>query len=194
MIVIRADANSKIGMGHVMRCTAIADRLREKGEQVCFLVADENPVPLLQGKGIPCHVLHTDYSHMEEETRKQSFHTEPIPWETHVEWLKGVLQNKDRHLYICLHGDTPVGMYRLDRISEETFEISYSIAQACRERGYGRAMLKEGEAFFLAAHPDVKKLTARVKDKNAASCRLFEELGYEKIQEEGFCCYRKQED
>lgn len=70
MIVIRADANSKIGMGHVMRCTAIADRLREKGEQVCFLVADENPVPLLQGKGIPCHVLHTDYSHMEEETGK----------------------------------------------------------------------------------------------------------------------------
>lgn len=130
----------------------------------------------------------------EEETRKQSFHTEPIPWETHVKWLKEVLQNKDRHLYICLHGDTPVGMYRLDRISEGTFEISYSIAQACRERGYGRAMLKEGEAFFLAAHPDVKKLTARVKDKNAASCRLFEELGYEKIQEEGFCCYRKQED
>ena len=67
MIVIRADANSKIGMGHVMRCLSVAKKLMEKGEQVLFLTADENPAPVLLREKIPYRVLHTDYSRMEEE-------------------------------------------------------------------------------------------------------------------------------
>lgn len=69
MIVIRADANSKIGMGHVMRCLSVAERLRRMGERVCFLTADESAVALLQDRRYEVRVLHTDYSHMEEETQ-----------------------------------------------------------------------------------------------------------------------------
>lgn len=66
MIVIRADANSQIGMGHVMRCLSVAERLRRMGEQVCFLTADESAVDLLWDRGYEVRVLHTDYSRMEE--------------------------------------------------------------------------------------------------------------------------------
>lgn len=68
MIWIRADANKEIGAGHVMRCISIAMELKKTyGERVCFLVADENPVPLLEARGLEYKVLHSDYAKPEEE-------------------------------------------------------------------------------------------------------------------------------
>lgn len=67
MVVIRADANSKIGMGHVMRCLSVVDALVKRGEEVLFVTADDMPVPLLTKKGVPYRVLHTDYADMEVE-------------------------------------------------------------------------------------------------------------------------------
>lgn len=67
MVVIRADANSKIGMGHVMRCLSVVDALVKRGEEVLFVTAADTPVPLLTKKGVPYRVLHTDYADMEAE-------------------------------------------------------------------------------------------------------------------------------
>ena len=67
MIFIRADANERIGTGHVMRCTAIADALKQCGQQVCFLIADDRGSRLLEDRNQEYLVLHTDYAFMEEE-------------------------------------------------------------------------------------------------------------------------------
>lgn len=67
MIFIRADANERIGTGHVMRCMAIADALKQCGQQVCFLIADEAASCLLKSRNQEYLVLHTDYTVMEEE-------------------------------------------------------------------------------------------------------------------------------
>ncbi|MDE5589086.1 MAG: UDP-2,4-diacetamido-2,4,6-trideoxy-beta-L-altropyranose hydrolase, partial [Acetatifactor sp.] len=67
MIFIRADANERIGTGHVMRCMAIADALKQCGQQVCFLIADDRSSCLLKERNQEYMILHTDYASMEEE-------------------------------------------------------------------------------------------------------------------------------
>ena len=40
MILFRADGNTKIGMGHIMRCLSIADTFRRNGKDCTFVLAD----------------------------------------------------------------------------------------------------------------------------------------------------------
>lgn len=67
MIFFRADSNSQIASGHVMRCISIASFFRERGKDVMFLIADENPIKLLEPYGIPYKVLHTDWNDLSTE-------------------------------------------------------------------------------------------------------------------------------
>ncbi|MDE6129144.1 MAG: GNAT family N-acetyltransferase, partial [Lachnospiraceae bacterium] len=109
----------------------------------------------------------------------------------HEEWYFGSLNRADRRLYLCRHMDKPVGMFRLDFLSGTEAEISYSIDKAVRHRGYGREMIREGERLTAAQFPGIKVLYAKVKPENAASCRIFEELGYEKEETDTCVRYRK---
>lgn len=67
MIGIRADGNSQIGMGHIMRCLTIAESLRENGEQVVFFLATGECRGMVYDRGFDCHILETDFANMEDE-------------------------------------------------------------------------------------------------------------------------------
>ena len=67
MIWFRADGGQEIGMGHIRRCLSVAEALRELGEQVCFLVADDAAVPLLDAQGQDYLVLNSSWQKPEEE-------------------------------------------------------------------------------------------------------------------------------
>lgn len=64
MVLIRADGNPAIGMGHIMRCLAIADAMEEKP---VFVTACEECRPIIEKQGYRAVVLPTDYRRMEEE-------------------------------------------------------------------------------------------------------------------------------
>lgn len=66
-IVIRADGNRQIAMGHVMRCLSIADELRERGADVIFVTAGDETGELIRTRGYEDHVLHSDFAQMEQE-------------------------------------------------------------------------------------------------------------------------------
>lgn len=127
----------------------------------------------------------------EAETRQQSFSTEAIPWKVHEDWYFSSLNRADRKLYLGRHMDKFVGMFRLDFLSDTEAEISYSIDKDVRNRGYGRELIREGERLTAVQFPKVEVLYAKVKPENEASCRIFEELGYEKEETDTYIRYRK---
>ena len=60
-IVIRADGNQQIAMGHVMRCLSIADELQQMGADVIFVTAGDETEELICGIGFEKHVFHSDF-------------------------------------------------------------------------------------------------------------------------------------
>ncbi len=67
MIVIRADGNEHIGMGHLVRSISIARALEKQGVGCVFFVAQEQAGEFVHKQGFACEVLGTDYQSMETE-------------------------------------------------------------------------------------------------------------------------------
>lgn len=67
MILFRADGNSQIGTGHIMRCLSLADAFLERGVRSEFVLAEPDMRPLIQQRGFACRVLGTAYDRMKEE-------------------------------------------------------------------------------------------------------------------------------
>lgn len=124
------------------------------------------------------------------DTRKWSFTTESIPWETHQKWYKESLERQDRELLICYRLGVPIGQLRLD-ISGQEAVLSYSIAKEYRNRGYGAELLRVAEEWVRLKKPQVKCLIAYTKPKNQASGRILSENGYLRSVEEDFERYSK---
>lgn len=66
-ILFRADGNSSVGSGHVMRCLSIADSARVMGYHCFFVTADASFTELIKEKKHENCVLHTDYKKLGEE-------------------------------------------------------------------------------------------------------------------------------
>lgn len=67
MLYIRTDMNNIIATGHVTRCLSIADAVKSLGEDTTFILADEQAVELISGRGYQYIVLHTKWDDMESE-------------------------------------------------------------------------------------------------------------------------------
>lgn len=98
------------------------------------------------------------------ETRRQSFTTEPIAWETHVAWLERRLADS---LILIFENPEPVGVVRI-----QDGVISITVAPEHRGKGYATPMIRE------AAQPGT---IAEVKPDNVASLRAFAAAGFVEI-------------
>lgn len=67
MIFFRADSNLQIASGHIMRCVSIAKKFISNGLNVTFLIADENPIAMLEESGIFYENLHSQWDDLSKE-------------------------------------------------------------------------------------------------------------------------------
>jgi UDP-2,4-diacetamido-2,4,6-trideoxy-beta-L-altropyranose hydrolase len=109
-------------------------------------------------------------------TRRMSFSSEPIAWETHVQWFEHRL--KDASCLFLIGEDqsgTPIGQVRYEGEKPYEVTISVSIAPEFRGRGYGEAMIALSIDELL---PHPKLIHAYIKPDNLASIRAFEKAGF----------------
>lgn len=67
MVYIRIDVNGQIGMGHAMRCLSIADALKNIGEHITFITADNQGEKLLEERGYSMINLQGQWDEPEQE-------------------------------------------------------------------------------------------------------------------------------
>ena len=111
-------------------------------------------------------------------TRRNSFNTELISWETHCRWFSARLYDSAAcSFYIIATTDgAEVGQVRFEK-EPRAWEIHYSMAPVFRGRGLGQSLL-EAAIQRLCSERDVPLIRGRVRCDNVPSRRLFERLGF----------------
>ena len=119
------------------------------------------------------------------ETRKNSHNMELVKEDDHKKWLKSVLENKNRELFIALEDKQPCGTIRADFDEQQkTYELSWTISPDFRGQGIGKKMVK------LLVDRMNNKIRAEIKNGNIASVRIAECAGLTfKKEENGILHY-----
>lgn len=117
-------------------------------------------------------------------TRDNSFHSDPIAWETHLQWFKNKLTNPSTRIYIGMQAENmPVGQVRFEKPTASLAEVSLAIVADARGSGFGKAML--ANSLLLAKKElNVSQFDAFVKLDNESSLRLFTACGFQLQQQQ----------
>lgn len=105
-------------------------------------------------------------------TRKNSLNKEPIKWEDHNKWFNLKLANKKECKIFIFLQKHPIGVLRLDKISEG-FKISFSVDKNYRGKGLGFRMVNQIINEFSELN-----FYAEVIGENENSNRIFIKNGF----------------
>lgn len=108
--------------------------------------------------------------------RKNSFQTDEIKWEEHFSYWTKRMQNTDCYSYIVLLDQTDLGLIRIDKKNNSSYEVNILIAPESQGKGYGIMAIDKTKK--IAIKLKIKKLMARVKPDNFASQKIFEKNGF----------------
>ncbi len=109
--------------------------------------------------------------------RANSFNSNAIPLNEHMEWYTAKLNSQDTRIWILELAQAPVAQIRYDRVDAHTAEISFSVAPHCRGQGIGT------RALMLTRVPaceelGVQRLVGVMLSSNQSSIRAFTKAGF----------------
>jgi RimJ/RimL family protein N-acetyltransferase len=116
-------------------------------------------------------------------TRAMSRRTQELSPEVVRAEVEAAVDAEDKRLLIAEQDGAPCGVVRFDRLADGRWEASLNLAPEARGRSLGRPMLERAIAQAFPARAPA--LTAQIKPQNAASRRLFEDLGFVPAGERG---------
>ena len=126
----------------------------------------------------------------EKMVRKNSFNSDVITFEEHMDWLKKRLLSKNCYLHIFYLDKNPIGQVRID-VENEIGTISYSLDKDYRGQKLAIEMLRLLENEIYKSNMKIKVLIGYVKSENIASQKIFQRLQYESKIENGKFQYLK---
>lgn len=109
-------------------------------------------------------------------TRRMSRSEDEVAVETHRTWLRSLLSDPRRHLFVASCDGADVGQVRLDAPTRGAAEVSLTVAPAHRGRGLAAAMLRAIEQ--QARDLGLARLVASIRPENEASLRAFKAAGW----------------
>ncbi len=111
--------------------------------------------------------------------RANSFHSEPIPWETHVRWLEAKLASPRTAIFVAEDSaGSAIGQIRFDWDGSGRAEVDVSLDAEHRNRGLGAALIRAG-LDMLWSFREVRSVLAKIKAGNQASVRAFMIAGFD---------------
>ena len=113
----------------------------------------------------------------DKKTQQNSFNSEEISLETHLKWFSSSIESPNRDIFIAEENGIPVGTIRVDVISSNYKELSWSIAPSHRGNGYGKLMLNT----LVSSYPSV--YLAKIKKENSPSIKMVENNDFEFLEE-----------
>lgn len=138
MIGIRADANSVIASGHIMRCIAIAEQLVAVGETVIFITADHFSDALLDEKGWRHICLNSDWNDKDTEIEDMkaviSYHEITLLLVDSYQVTKKYLQTFGGIVKIAYIDDLYMFEYPVDVIINYAPGVKYELYEAYRSK------------------------------------------------------------
>lgn len=114
----------------------------------------------------------------DKTVRENSFQTNVIAYEQHLNWYKNKMQDEKTQIYILQINKQNTGQVRVDEENSD-LEISYAICQEYRGKGYAKWMLGTLEKELRKVENNIGKcLVGDVKKDNISSQKVFLSLGY----------------
>lgn len=117
------------------------------------------------------------------DVRRFAFHSEPIAWDDHLNWLDDRLSRDDSLIYVAELDGSHIGQVRFD-LADHVANIDYSIAPSWRGRGFGSSLLVAAVARLNFDRPGAQPVGV-VLAANAASHRSFELAGFRCAADDG---------
>lgn len=111
-------------------------------------------------------------------TRSSAFSTDPIPWESHVQWFERKLADPRAMVYVAEDHDGLIGQIRFDAGDGDDAEVDVTVAPSRRGRGLGAPLVAAGVEQLGRDRPSWSAV-AIVKQDNVASRRSFIVAGFE---------------
>jgi RimJ/RimL family protein N-acetyltransferase len=114
--------------------------------------------------------------------RENSFNTDKIVWDSHIQWFKNKLSSNSKILIL----ETPtqkIGVIRFD-VVDNHYVLNYSICKEFRGKGFGAMIILFGIKTLVNFGVVGKEVHAYVKESNLASIKIFRNLNFEESLDE----------
>lgn len=120
-----------------------------------------------------------------EETRRFARNPNIPSWPEHKQWMQEKIKSYSCYFNIIQYNKKEIGVIRLDRYSQECYEVSIFIDPKYFGLGIATIALK----LLLSQHKSIDIL-ATVLVENAVSHKLFQSVGFKQINEETYMFYK----